>query len=128
LLWPSFNPRIIESLRPWELFGPDVSARALGLGILSMRIRLSWPWIPRVFVSSIDYNPVPIRAVYNIIMKFRTRGTVLNWYHGCGRMRTGRSEEHRQQVQQLIREGTPTSLRNLARILGVYQLCNHACD
>lgn len=63
-------------------------------------------------------NPVPRRTVYNIITKFRTHGTVLNRYQGCGRRRTGRSEEHRRQVEQLIQEGTPTSLRKLARLLG----------
>jgi hypothetical protein len=47
------------------------------------------------------------QEVYNIIMKFRSR------YQECGR-----SEEHRQQVEHLIREGTPTSLKKLARILG----------
>jgi hypothetical protein len=60
LSWPSFNPRIIGTPRLWALFGVDLSARALGLGLLSMHICLLWSWIPCIYsllILTIE-NPV----------------------------------------------------------------------
>lgn len=50
---------------------------------------------------------IPLSTIHAIISKFRTHGTVLDRHKGnSGRHRTGRSEENRRRVEELIREGT----------------------
>jgi hypothetical protein len=63
------------------------------------------------------------RTVYNIITdKFQTHGTILNRWKGnnSGRRRSGRNDGHIEQLEELIREGTPTSLGKMARVTSLF--------
>lgn len=73
----------------------------------------------RHFRQEYGRQRLPRSTLQGIIAKFQRFGTVLDRHKGnSGRHRTGRTGENRTRIEELIRVGTPTSLRILAREVG----------